>query len=150
MQPSISSRNSPPTTHASWRISRRAHGILDYLSGAVLVASAFVVPYPDGPMRMIAVALGLVLLLYSLGTDYEAGLLRFIPFPIHRGADLILGVMLLFSPIHFAVHGAPTAVFLIPGALLIFLSFCTRGAASTTGVDQPFVPGASPPHDRQP
>ncbi|MEA3213543.1 MAG: hypothetical protein QOE70_6600 [Chthoniobacter sp.] len=120
----------------------RVHGIVDYAAGILLVASAFVLPYPDNPMKMIAVVFGAIILLYSAMTDYPLGLLRFVPFPIHRTADLFAGGGLAFAPIHFAVHGIPAALFVTVGALLILMAFLTRGRFSPTGQDNPVVPGA--------
>jgi hypothetical protein len=77
----------------------RVHGIVDYAIGILLVASAFVLPYPDNPMKMIAVVFGAIILLYSAMTDYPLGLLRFVPFPIHRAADLFAGGGLAFAPL---------------------------------------------------
>ena len=134
--------NPSPKIHSTLHVSRRLHGILDYLGGVILILAGAFVPFPDDPMRMMSVASGAVLLFYSAGTDYEMGLLRFIPFPIHRGADLVLGTALAFSPIHFAVHGLPAILFIAIGAMLIFLGFFTQGEASNTGVDRPILPGA--------
>ena len=131
-----------PKSHRSHEVSRRLHGILDYAGGALLLLAAIFMPFPDSAMRMLSAALAVVLLLYSAATDYEMGLLRFVPFPIHRGADLLLGIMLVFSPIHFAVHGVPAILFILIGAMLLFLGFCTRGDASHTGVDKGLFPGA--------
>lgn len=131
-----------PKSHHSHEVSRRVHGILDYVGGALLLLAAIFLPFPDSAMRMLSAALGAILLLYSAGTDYEMGILRFVPFPIHRGADFLLGVMLAFSPIHFAVHGFPTVLFIAVGAMLIFLAMMTRGDSSHTGVDKQLFPGA--------
>lgn len=130
-----------PKSHHSHEVSRRVHGVLDYAGGVLLLLSAVFLPFPDPAMKMLSAMLGTILLFYSAATDYEMGVLRFVPFPIHRGADLLLGVMLVFSPIHFAVHGFPTVLFIAVGAMLLFLSFMTRGDASHTGVDKQIFPG---------
>lgn len=120
----------------------QVHGIMDYLLGTVLIASPAFISYPDNPMESFGIIFGATLLLYSTMTDYPAALLRFIPFPFHRGADLLLGAGIAFAPIHFAVHGAPAVLFIVAGTCLIFLAFLTRGNFSATGTDQPTVPGA--------
>ena len=73
------------------KISIRTHAVIDYLAGVMLLASPFVIPYPDNLMKQIAFVFGAIILLYSSMTDYPLGLLRFVPFPIHRGADLLAG-----------------------------------------------------------
>lgn len=120
----------------------RTHAVIDYLTGAILVLSPFVILFPDNPMKMIAFAFGAIILLYSSMTDYPLGLLRFVPFPIHKGVDLFVGGGLAFAPIHFAVHGAPAVLFVVLGAALVLLAFLTRGRFSPTGQDNPIVPGA--------
>jgi hypothetical protein len=74
-------------------------------------------------------------------TDYEIAILRFIPFPIHRALDFFVGVGLLFAPIHFAVTGYPSALFIVLGLLLVVLALRTRGNFSPTGLDKPLFPG---------
>jgi hypothetical protein len=128
------------TKHAN--ISINIHGILDYLTGILLVTSPLYLPFPDNPLKIIAFALGGAVLLYSLMTDYPPALLRFVPFPVHRTLDFFVGFGLCFSPIHFAAYGAPAVLFVILGLLLMVLAFLTRGQFSHSGQDQPVVPGA--------
>jgi hypothetical protein len=123
-------------------ISVNMHGVLDYLTGLLLVTSPSYLPFPDNSMKMIGFALGGAVILYSLMTDYPPGLLRFVPFPVHRTLDFFVGFGLLFSPIHFAVHGAPAVLFVVLGLLLMALAFLTRGRFSHTGQDNPVLPGA--------
>jgi hypothetical protein len=67
----------------------RAHGVLDYLVGLLLVASPWLFGFADGPAaaRGAPIALGAGALLYSLLTDYELGLLRVVPMPGHLLLD---------------------------------------------------------------
>jgi hypothetical protein len=123
-------------------ISIRVHGIVDYVAAVLLVGSPSFIAYPDNPMKMMAVVFGAIILLYSSMTDYPLGLLRFVPFPFHRAADLLIGGSLAFAPIHFAVHGVPAVLFIIVGAALILMAFLTRGRFSPTGQDNAVVPGA--------
>ncbi len=124
------------------RISRKTHAVLDYFVALALLLSGALIAYPDNVMRMMAFTFGLIVAGNSAATDYGGGLLRFVPFPIHRGIDLLVGVALAFSPIPFAAHGIPAAVFVTCGALLILASFFTRSMGSPTGVDNPILPGA--------
>ena len=121
-------------------ISVRVHGIADYLIAALLIVSPFILPYPDNPMKVIALVFGAIILLYSMMTDYPLGVLRFVPFPFHRAADMFAGGGLGFAPIHFAVSGAPAVLFVILGGALVAMAFLTRGQFSPTGQDNPVVP----------
>lgn len=118
------------------------HGVADYLIGALLVACPYLLPFPDNPMKEIAITSGAVLIMYSIMTDYPPAILRFIPFPVHRAFDLLAGGALAFAPIHFAVHGVPAIVFIVLGVCLLALALFTRGKFSRTGQDNPIFPGA--------
>ncbi|HEX8299520.1 MAG TPA: hypothetical protein VF594_10220 [Rubricoccaceae bacterium] len=80
-------------------ISTRTHGVLDYLTGLILVAAPWLLGFADGGAETIVpVALGLGALAYSLFTDYELGLVRRIPMPVHLMLDLGSGLLLAASP----------------------------------------------------
>ena len=87
----------------------RTHAIIDYLTGAISIILPFIIPSPDNPMKGTAFTFGAVILLYRSMTDYPLGLLRFIPFPIHKSVDLLAGAV---APIHFAAHGLPEVLFI--------------------------------------
>jgi hypothetical protein len=124
------------------RVSSRSHAILDYVVAFLLLVLPWLVPFPDETTAKISLAAGAVLATYSLMTDYDVAVLRFIPMPIHRTLDLLLGAGLLFSPIHFATTGYAAAAFIILGLMMLGLAFLTRGNFSHTGQDKPVVPGA--------
>lgn len=80
-------------------ISRKTHGTLDYLAGAVLIASPWLFDFYNGGIQaIIPIALGLGAILYSLLTDYEQGIVRVISFSTHLIIDIISGVLLAASP----------------------------------------------------
>jgi len=118
------------------------HALLDYVSGLLLVLSPLYIPYTGAAGKTVGLACGAALLTYSIMTDYPPAILRFIPFPVHRTFDFLVGFALLFSPIHFLIHGAPAYLFCATGFILIVIAFLTRGSFSKTGQDQPIFPGA--------
>ncbi len=118
--------NPSPRSHPIHEVSRRTHAFLDYVGGILLLLAAAVLPFHDPNMQTFSLAAGGFLLLYSVVTDYELSLLRFVPFAIHRGADLLIGILVAFSPIHFGLRDAPAILFIAVGAMLIYLAFCTR------------------------
>lgn len=80
-------------------ISTRAHGYLDYLVGALLIAAPWLFGFARGGAETwVPVALGAGALMYSLMTDYELGLVRAIPMPVHLALDGMSGLLLLLSP----------------------------------------------------
>ena len=80
-------------------IGTRAHGMLDYIVGAFLAASPWLLGfYSKGPETWIPFALGISTILYSLLTDYELGIIKKISMSLHLTLDLMGAVFLGISP----------------------------------------------------
>lgn len=80
-------------------IDTRTHGIIDYLTGVLLLAAPYLFGFADGSMaQWVPMVLGALILLMSLITDYELGLARVLPLPAHLGIDMFGGALLLASP----------------------------------------------------
>ncbi|HKG94539.1 MAG TPA: hypothetical protein VKA84_21675 [Gemmatimonadaceae bacterium] len=82
------------------RIPTRVHGILDYSTGALLMALPGLL---KGARRgraeaAVPVALGVGALLYSLFTDYELGAVRKLPMKVHLALDVASGIFFAASP----------------------------------------------------
>jgi hypothetical protein len=81
------------------RLPTRIHGILDYLLGAALIGSPWLLGFAAGGAESwVPVAAGALIIVYSLGTDYELGVVRWIGMPIHLYLDGLIGVVLAVSP----------------------------------------------------
>lgn len=79
-------------------IPTRVHGILDYLFGIALIAAPFILGFTGGPKQWVMVWLGIIIIVLSLLTDYEASAVRLIPMPVHLGFDVLAGIFLTMSP----------------------------------------------------
>jgi hypothetical protein len=80
-------------------ISRKVHGLLDYLVGILLIASPWLFSFYDGSTQtFVPIALGVAAILYSLITDYELGLTGVISFSAHLVLDTCSGIFLAASP----------------------------------------------------
>lgn len=83
-------------------IPTRVHGVLDYLWGALLLASPWLLGYAEradgGPETWVAVIFALGAVVYSLLTDYELGVARVLSMRGHLLLDLAGGVLLAASP----------------------------------------------------
>jgi hypothetical protein len=80
-------------------IPTRVHGVLDYLTAGVLIAAPSVLNFRQhGMQRWLPVALGVGTIGYSLLTDYELGLFKVIPMPMHLVLDAANGALLAASP----------------------------------------------------
>ncbi|HYG01452.1 MAG TPA: SPW repeat protein [Chryseosolibacter sp.] len=80
-------------------ISTRVHGVLDYLVGALLIASPWLFDFARGGAETwVPVVLGAGTIIYSLLTDYELGVSKTISMKTHLGLDAMSGVFLAISP----------------------------------------------------
>lgn len=80
-------------------IPTRIHGVLDYAVGVLLIAAPFLLGFANGgPEMWVPIILGAGAILYSLFTNYELGVVRAIPMPVHLAFDVVAGVFLAASP----------------------------------------------------
>ena len=89
-------------------ISTRTHGVLDYLTGGMLLAAPRLLGLTGVPASARAFRLaGGGAALYSLLTDYELGAVRVLPMPAHLAMDAASGALLASSPwlLGFAKEG---------------------------------------------
>lgn len=77
----------------------KTHGYLDYLLGALLIIAPWLFGFADGGAKQwVPVVLGAAVIVYSLLTDYELGVARAIPMPVHLVLDAGGGLVLAVSP----------------------------------------------------
>lgn len=80
-------------------IPTRIHGFLDYIVGVVLIAAPWIFQFSDNTAAtVVPIVLGIGLIVYSLLTDYELGVARVLPMPVHLLFDIAAGVVLAASP----------------------------------------------------
>lgn len=106
-------------------ISTKIHGYLDYIMGVILIVSPLVLQIPDGAASTILVILGAGVILYSLLTDYEMGLLKVLGMKTHLMIDLIGGLFLIASPWIFGFADETFWPFVIFGVLEVGASLMT-------------------------
>lgn len=100
--------------------------MLDYVVGILLIAAPWIFNFATGgPAQSIPVILGLVALVMSLFTNYEGGLVKMIPMPVHLTIDLLSGIFLAASPWLFGFAGMVFLPHLVVGILEIAVSLCT-------------------------
>ncbi len=84
-------------------INTKAHGIYDYLMGALLIMSPFLFDYANGSIsHNIAVAMGVYLWISASATNYEFGLLKVLGLKYHLFLDLLAGLFLCISVFAFS------------------------------------------------
>ncbi len=118
------------------------HGYLDYIVGLLLIAAPFLFGFADGgPAQWVPVLLGTSVIVYSLFTAYELGVVRVIPLGFHLGLDALGGVFLAVSPWLFGFSEfvwVPHALF---GVLEVLAAAMTRTVVASTDVRRPVGTG---------
>ncbi|HVG14645.1 MAG TPA: SPW repeat protein [Chitinophagaceae bacterium] len=113
-------------------IPTKIHGILDYLVGALLIASPWLFDFADGGAKQwIPVVLGASAILYSLMTNYELGASKTISMPTHLMLDLVSGIFLAASPWLFGFADEVYMPHLILGLFEIGASLMTKREPGT-------------------
>lgn len=80
-------------------ISRKFHAVLDYLSGIILIIAPWALKFNEvNVASAVAIVAGVFILIMSVMTDYEGGLIRSVPMAVHLNMDIILGLLLAASP----------------------------------------------------
>lgn len=80
-------------------ISRKVHGVLDYVVGFIVMVSPWLLDFARGGAETwIPVILGGGAILMAIFTGYELGVIKKIPFSTHLIMDLISGILLASSP----------------------------------------------------
>jgi hypothetical protein len=108
-------------------IPTKTHGYLDYLVGALLIVSPWLLGFATGGIaQWLPVILGAGAIVYSLLTDYELGVSPVIPMPAHLGLDIGSGVLLAISPWLFGFASVVFLPHLIFGLFEIAAGLMTR------------------------
>jgi SPW repeat len=111
-------------------IPTRLHAPLDYIVGAVLVASPWIFQFSgDAAATAVSMVLGVGLIAYSLITNYELGVWKVAPMAVHNLIDVVAGALLAVSPwiFGFADKGANYWLpFVVIGVAAIFLGLTTK------------------------
>lgn len=119
-------------------IPTKVHGILDYASGALFLASPWLLTYQRNKAATnVAVGTGMAVLGLSAMTNYEMGLRKRVPMKTHLNIDTATGMLVAASPwlLGFSKRIAwPHLVFglLEVGAGLLTQSQPTQGETVTT------------------
>ena len=111
-------------------LSTRLHGVLDYLMGIVLIVAPWLLGFDDDAAIWVPVILGAGVILYSLLTDYELGVVRTIPMTTHLTLDVLGGVVLAASPWLFRFSDEVWVPHLVLGLLEIGAGLMTQRTPS--------------------
>ena len=98
-------------------ITPRVHGLLDYMSAIVLILAPSVLEFNEvSPYAYwLSVIAGVILILYSLMTDYDFSIGMLIPLKTHLVIDFSAGVLFILWPFIFDFTGLVLAYYLVMG-----------------------------------
>jgi hypothetical protein len=105
------------------------HAALEPFIAVVVIAAPWIFGFSDtDSATVICVLVGVAMLLVGSLTDWRMSLRRLIPLRMHLTGDLVLGAVLLLSPLvfGFADEGGPTRFMVIAGALELLTALMTR------------------------
>jgi len=84
----------------------RAHGMMDYLMGVLLIASPYLFGFATGGAKQwLPIFVGVAMIGMALFTRYELGAVQLIPMPAHLAIDALADLLLAASPWLFGFAG---------------------------------------------
>ena len=117
-------------------ISTYAHGFADYIMGAFLIIAPWIFGFSNVPAATwVMVVIGAGVIVYSLFTDYELGMVRKIPMTAHLGLDFVGGLVLAISPWLFGFYELVYLPHLILGLLEMGAAVMTQTVPGVRRVD---------------
>jgi hypothetical protein len=111
--------------HAMRFIPTLFHGIADYVVGLLVLALPYLLAL-SGSTRIFFIVMGVAVLIYSLMTDYELGVVRFLRIRFHLLLDALFGVAMLLAPWAFTIPDQARWPVYIIGVLAIALALTTE------------------------
>jgi len=105
------------------------HAAIEPLVAVIVIAAPWIFGFSEtDSATAICVVVGLVMLVSGAMTDWRMSLARVIPLRMHLMTDLLLGAVLILSPLvfGFADEGGPTRFMVIAGVLEAMTALMTR------------------------
>ena len=105
-----------------------AHGIIEYLAGALFIAAPFLFTFDDDTATAVSIVAGVLLLVVTASTALPTGLIKSIPVQAHAIIDFALAAVLIAAPFLFGFSddGTATAFFIVLGVVHLLLTIATR------------------------
>lgn len=113
-------------------IDTRTHGIIDYVTGALLIIAPYLFGFATGGIaQWLPQILGIMIIIMSLLTNYELSVVKVIPLNVHLGVDVVGGALLAISPWLFGFADVIWWPHLLVGLMEIVVPLITRRAPAT-------------------
>lgn len=108
-------------------IDTRTHGIVDYVTGVLLILAPYLFGFATGGIEQwLPQLLGATTIVMSLLTRDELAVARIIPLRIHLGVDMLSGALLAASPWLFGFADMIWWPHLLVGLMEIVVPLVTR------------------------
>ena len=75
-----------------------AHGMIEYVGGALFIAFPFLLGYDSGAAVALSIVIGVAMIAIAASTDGPTSLVNQIPRPAHVALDYVLAVLLIAMP----------------------------------------------------
>jgi hypothetical protein len=105
------------------------HAALEPLIAVIIIAAPWIFQFSETTTAtVICIVVGVVMLLVGSMTDWRMSLVRLIPLQMHLMGDMVLGAVLILTPLIFGFsdEGGPTRFMVIAGALELMTALMTR------------------------
>jgi hypothetical protein len=105
-----------------------AHGLIEYLAAALLIAAPFLFDFADDTATAVSIVAGVLVLVVTASTALPTGLIKSIPVQAHVIVDYLVALALIASPFLFAFtdDGTATAFFIVLGVAHLLITIATR------------------------
>jgi len=119
----------------------KIHGVLDYLVGIALIAAPTIFGFRavGGPAVVIPTVIGIVLIAYSVFTNYEWGIVKKVPMGYHLLVDYLASGFLALSPFVFGFADRGVNVWLphtVVGLTVIAVVMVSKPGISVPGSEK--------------
>ena len=115
-------------------IDTRTHGIIDYVTGALLIVAPYLFGFATGgPAQWLPQLIGAAIIVMSLLTRYELSVAKLIPLKAHLSVDAATGVLLAASPWLFGFAEVIWWPHLLVGLTEIVVAMMTKRVPETEG-----------------
>lgn len=114
-------------------ISTKTHGIIDYMTGVLLLAAPYLFGFATGGIEQwLPMVLGAGMIGMSLFTAYELSIAKIIPLKAHLALDMASGALLAASPWLFGFSEVIWWPHLLVGAMEIVVPLMTKRSDTTS------------------
>lgn len=114
-------------------IGRKAHGVIAYIVGILLIVSPWLFGFHEGgPETWGAIIPGALIIIYNLITNHELGAIHALPMGVALLCDLLIGITVVMAPGLLAFGEEVRVPFVLFGLLMIFLALFTKGTSEET------------------